>query len=360
MRFLFLTFGDPLEVPSDRYRAYYYRPYFEQAGHHVDFLPLVYPGYFQKKAGSGRLGPAGWVRTGLSYFHRMHTLLKHGQDFDVLVVCNEVFKRLPYFMDEFALRHRPYTVDLDDNPLHAYREKFWTRFLAGEDKIRKLVERASAVTVGNHWYFTEFPRGNLVYQPTVVDVDRYPVKTDFGAAVPRLVWIGTYSTKRYLDRLKPLLRRLAQIHPYVLRVIGVNFSDPDIPHENVPWSEASEGIRIHECDIGLMPLENTYWEKGKCGFKLIQYMACGLPVVASPAPANEEIVAHEQNGYIVRTDGEWVQALARLLEDASLRAAMGRLSRQIVEERYSYQIWGPRYVRLLERVGRGETIAREE
>ncbi len=360
MKFLFLTLGDPVEIPADRYRYYYYNKYFSDAGHDVHFLPLVYRGYMHEKSRKNGLTASGMVKLASSYARRFHELLLHVREHDAVVLAKEVFKRLPYFLDQFALRGVPYTVDFDDNPQHAYETSRLARLLAGGDKIRRLVENAAAVTVGNHWYFSEFPRGRLVYQPTVVDVERYPVRADHEAAIPRLVWIGSYSTQKYLDALKPVLRRLARLQPYHLRVIGVNFSDPEIPYENVPWSEDTEAHSIHECHIGIMPLADTYWEKGKCGFKLIQYMACGLPVVASPAPANEEIVQHGENGFIARTDDEWVDFLRRLLQDVPLRARMGALSRRIVEERYSYQVWGPRYVNLLERVGRGEEIPREQ
>src|SRR6056297_1871598 len=103
-------------------------------------------------------------------------------------------------------------------------------------------------------------------------------------------------------------------------------------------------------DIGVMPLPDTPWMRGKCGYKLIQYMACGLPVIASPVGVNAEIVEHGVNGFLVGTDEEWKSALTILLKDPDLRRRMGREGRKKVEREYSLQVQGPRVARLLREV----------
>jgi glycosyltransferase involved in cell wall biosynthesis len=115
----------------------------------------------------------------------------------------------------------------------------------------------------------------------------------------------------------------------------------------VEWSEAAEVPFLQAVDIGIMPLSDTPWARGKCGYKLIQYMACGLPVVASPVGVNAEIVEHGVNGFLATTEAEWSEALATLLRDPALRQRMGAAGRRKVEEHYSLQVWGPRVAALL-------------
>lgn len=120
--------------------------------------------------------------------------------------------------------------------------------------------------------------------------------------------------------------------------------------DNLPWAEESEVARIHEMDIGIIPLTDTPWARGKCGYKLIQYMACGIPVIASPVGVNAEIVDHGVNGFLASSDVEWAEALQTLLRDPALRIRMGEAGRRKVERDYSLQVWGPRVAELLHQV----------
>ena len=121
----------------------------------------------------------------------------------------------------------------------------------------------------------------------------------------------------------------------------------------LPWDEATEVDMLQQLDAGIMPLPDSPWERGKCGFKLIQYMACGLPVVASPVGVNREIVEQGVNGFFASTPEEWEQALRTLLLDTILRERMGQAGRKKVEERYSLQMTGPRLAALLKSVVKG-------
>jgi glycosyltransferase involved in cell wall biosynthesis len=120
--------------------------------------------------------------------------------------------------------------------------------------------------------------------------------------------------------------------------------------EILPWTEDSEVSLIQSMDIGLMPLPETPWTRGKCAYKLIQYMACGLPVVASPVGVNCEVVEHGVNGFLAATNEEWRSAVETLMSDADLRRRMGNAGRKKVEESYSLQVWGPRVAQMLRRV----------
>jgi hypothetical protein len=111
--------------------------------------------------------------------------------------------------------------------------------------------------------------------------------------------------------------------------------------------EETEVSAIQSMDIGVMPLTDTPWARGKCGYKLIQYMACGLPVIASPVGVNKDIVEHGVNGFLAETDKEWCSAIETLLSDSELRRRMGAAGRKKVEESYSLQVWGPRVAQML-------------
>jgi glycosyltransferase involved in cell wall biosynthesis len=113
------------------------------------------------------------------------------------------------------------------------------------------------------------------------------------------------------------------------------------------WSEDREIADIQEMDIGIMPLPDTPWMRGKCGFKLIQYMACGLPVVASPVGVNQDMVGHGVNGFLAETPAEWTEALRKLVTDDALRQRMGAKGREMVKNQYSLQAQGPRVAELL-------------
>jgi glycosyltransferase involved in cell wall biosynthesis len=183
--------------------------------------------------------------------------------------------------------------------------------------------------------------------PTVIDLSRYTLQSRPQAVgnvqdpVPRIVWIGSPSTAKYLALLAEPLQVLAQTMPFVLRVVGAQFALPGVQVECVPWSEATEVADIAACDVGVMPLQDSAWERGKCGYKLIQYMACGLPVVASDVGVNGEIVQAGVNGYLARNNDEWLNALKALLSDAAVRHQFGLLGRQRVEDVYCIQKTGP-------------------
>lgn len=117
--------------------------------------------------------------------------------------------------------------------------------------------------------------------------------------------------------------------------------------ENRVWSEMNEVSDIQAFDVGIMPLADTPWEQGKCGYKLIQYMACGIPVVASAIGANREIVSHGVDGFLATTHAEWSGYLKQLLENPDLRREMGLRGREKVERKYSVQARLPELIRIL-------------
>ena len=191
--------------------------------------------------------------------------------------------------------------------------------------------------------------------PTVIDLERYfkpQIKSKIDK-IPVVVWIGSPSTVRYLQILQKPLQQLAQHIPFQLRVIGGEIDIPGVNVQCLPWSEDTEVENIASADVGVMPLLDSPWERGKCGYKLIQYMACSLPVVASPIGVNTEIVRSEVNGYLANDVNEWIAALENLLVDANLRNQMGQRGRQRVEQEYCLQVAAPSLAVWLKKVAVG-------
>ena len=158
---------------------------------------------------------------------------------------------------------------------------------------------------------------------------------------PRLGWIGQRSTASFLAPYAPLFERLAAHGKAHFKSVGIDAQNLGLPMAFIPWSEETEVDSVSGFDIGIMPLVDEAFERGKCGYKLIQYMACGLPVVASPVGVNRQIVEHGVNGFLAETRAEWEKALQTLLADAGLRQRMGQAGRQKVERQYCIQVTGP-------------------
>ncbi|HEY9063030.1 MAG TPA: glycosyltransferase family 4 protein [Pseudobacteroides sp.] len=334
------------EGASSRYRLYNYIKYFEKRGHSVDVKPLLFDGYVKNLYARRENSQFDIVRDILK---RMLFLLGNKKKYEMLIIEKELFTNVPYFVEGIILKGVNYALDYDDAISINYKKSRLKR-LFFKRKIDNLTNRASVVTVGNKWYWNELKCAKLWYLPTVVDLEAYNLldveKVQKSTLI--IVWIGSPSTVHYLKTIAGALKKLSKKHDFILRVIGADISLEGVRVECVKWSQETEFKLIQESDIGIMPLLDTIWEKGKCGFKLIQYMASGLPTVSSPEPANEEITVKGRTGFIASNEDEWVKYMSILLEDRGIRDKMGLEARRRVEENYSYQVWGNKLVSLIE------------
>lgn len=257
-----------------------------------------------------------------------------------------VRKRLDPFSAEILRRSpRPMIFDFDDAVMIRSRERRGTfRSRSRERNFFRTLKVADAVLAGSS-HLAELARPfnpHVHVVPTGVNVGSYPVKNYAeGPQSPiRLVWIGSASTLRFLVSQRALFRRITEIWPEVcLRIICNRFPDwDDLPIEKVIWSPTIEGVSLSKSDIGISPLPDTPFTRGKCGFKLIQYMAAGLPVVTTPVGAHTEIVKDGLNGLFAEGEDEWLKAVGRLVEDRALRERFGLAGRKRVEERYDVSV----------------------
>jgi glycosyltransferase involved in cell wall biosynthesis len=246
-------------------------------------------------------------------------------------------------------------VDYDDAIFHHYdlAKNPYKRLLA--NKIDRVMQAASVVVCGNDYLAERAARAgakSIVKIPTSVDLERYPVVPPEPSAACRIGWIGTPRTVHYLEALRPVLQRAAARVPLQLVVVGARFEAPGLDVVCRPWTEDSEAAEIRNFDIGIMPLPDEAWERGKCAYKLIQAMACARPVIGSRVGANCSVVRHGVNGYLAASDAQWQRAIETLAGDARLRQGLGLAGRCTVESVYSLQANAPAYAQVCLRAAR--------
>ena len=335
---------------SSRLRLYQFIPALEGAGFRVTRRPMFSDAYV---AARYRNPAAALASAAGAYVRRMGQLATLPLD-AVLWVEYELLPWLPYAVERRLFDgSRPVVVEYDDAIFHRYdrsRSAAVRRWLG--DKIDRIMRAATLVVAGNA-YLAERARSagarRVEIIPTVIDLGRYHRKEVFSPDSFTVGWIGSGSTIRYLESLLPVLAGIRDLPGFgVVNVGGSPWHPAGVPVKNVPWTEAGEVEAMQSFDVGVMPLPDDPWTRGKCGYKLIQYMGCGLPVIASPVGVNTTIVEPGENGFLAATPGEWTDALRRLAADPSLRAAMGARGREKVARSYSVDAVTPVWVRLFE------------
>jgi glycosyltransferase involved in cell wall biosynthesis len=339
---------------SSRVRFYQYLPFLESQGVQVQVAPLLGDDYIQYLF-SRRNIPLSMILK--SYIKRIRSLLC-ANSFDLLWIEKELFPWLPALAEHILSGlHIPYVVDYDDAVFHRYdlHENWFVRAFLGQ-KIDVIMREAALVIVGNDYLGQRAQKAGakrIEHLPSVVDQHRWLPKIPNGSGF-RIGWVGSPISAPYLGSIKGPLEILCQDPSTSVVLIGAGDIDylPGVRKEVLPWSEAQETALVRTFDVGIMPLEDGPFEQGKCGYKLIQYMACSLPVVASPVGVNSKIIANGVNGYLATSEDEWVSRLAELRSDIEARKKMGMASRKRLEERYSLDVTAPRLLKLLQSVSR--------
>ena len=287
------------------------------------------------------------------YFRRALELARQPAP-DLRWVEKELWPYAPAWLERAVLAQRPYVLDLDDAIFHNYdlHPLAPVRWAWGR-KIDRLMRGAALVTAGNAYLArraVEAGARNVEIVPTVIDLDHYPPRTP---ALPSnapidIAWIGSPATVAYLQALAEPLQLLAARHPVRLVVIGADApSFPGVEMVSKPWSADTEAADVASCHIGVMPLPDSPWERGKCGYKLVQCMAAGRPVIASPVGVNAKIVADGVDGFLAVSPEDWRRRIAELAADPGRRAEMGRAARAKAEREYSVDAVAPRMAQLL-------------
>lgn len=319
---------------STRYRLEQYIPGLAALGIDLRVHYLLGDPYLSRRFQGASIAWGYLLRTGWQRLVDLRTQ----QQADIRLIYGELLPFMPGWVEQLLLQ-KPYLYDLDDALYLKYRLGRFKllRGLLGT-KFDVLMQGAAAVTGGNQNLCAYAQRFNtqVHWLPTVVDTTRYlpqPLKS----STFTLGWIGSPSTAVYLTQLIEPLQILAKEAPIRLVVIGGKAPViPGVLVEELAWSEASEVALLNSFDVGLMPLTDDPWARGKCAFKLVQYMACALPVVASRVGANIDLVTPDC-GFLVSDTGQWVEALRMLRTQPQLRASMGEAARTRIQEHYSLQ-----------------------
>ena len=277
----------------------------------------------------------------MAYIHHIFLLL-NSRKFDLAIVHVDLLPFVPSLI-ELSLLQIPFIYDFDDAFYLKYRSGRYSVLqpLLG-DKADRLMAKAAAITAGNYelYSYAKHYNINVTLLPSVVDTDSYFPRDLFSVnqldKTFTIGWIGSPSTAKYLDLLIWPLRQLALEIPLRFVVIG-SLSFPSIPGVDVvlhSWSLHEEVSLIQQFDVGVMPLTDSPWARGKCAYKLIQYMSCGIPVVASRVGANIAAVPSDC-GILVDSSYEWLESLRRLFLDSELRVSLGMNASNWVRKNYS-------------------------
>lgn len=333
-----------LDKASTRYRVSQYRPLLEAKGLRCEIISLP---------------------EGLN--NRMKLWLSC-QTYDLVVLQ----KRLLSGWDFFWLRKNSQKLvfDIDDAIMFSDSEEQGTKAKGRTKKFQRTINKVDLIISGNNYLrdcvLKSFKDSNTSNQavddlkkevpvevlPTPIDLNRYHRKQYSQKETITIGWIGSKVTLRYLENIKPVFEELGKKYQnLVLRIVSDEFIESDsIKVEQIKWTEDNEIHDLHEMDIGIMPLSDNEWTRGKCSFKLLQYMAVGIPVVCSPVGMNREVVIDGEHGYWAENMEDWFGKLSMLIENPSLRKKMGEAGHEQIRMNYNLEKYADNLLKIFELV----------
>ena len=338
----------PPKVASVRIRIRNFVPFLEDQRVTLTYRPALTEAQYDLLASPGRL-PSKVRAVGLSTARA--TVRRRSKDDLLLVHRLRIINPLPGFDPPSQLD----VYDIDDPLFVAFSGGVNRRFRWAKQESRRCIAclgRARLVLAGNTYlasHARQYAR-HVEVLPSCIDAARQPLRTHRHQNVVTVGWIGSPTTSPYLLEVLPVFDRLnAGGLRAKLVLIGAerDITAPWIEHRS--WSLASERDDLAALDVGIMPQPDDQWARGKCGYKVLQYFAAGIPAIASPVGVTRELIGTER-GVLAATADEWYRALVTLIEDPSQRAEQGANGRQFVEREYSYQRWAPQLAELLRTV----------
>jgi glycosyltransferase involved in cell wall biosynthesis len=338
--------------PGQRYRIEQWEPLLRQRGVEITYEP------FENEDLHGLLYQTGNMSRKLGHvsrrFARRFSAIRSARQYDAVYVFREAALLGPPIFEWLIKRARvPMIFDFDDAIFVSYRSPSngYLSYLKFAAKTKTICRLASHVMVGNP-YLADYARQfnpHVTIIPTTIDTEKYEVRRVEPSEVPLIGWTGSFSTVQHLDTLAGALQQLAQHERFRLRVIGTpEYRLNGVDVEAIPWRSETEVDDLRPIDVGIMPLPNDAWSKGKCGLKALQFMALGIPTICSPVGVNTDIIQDSENGFIADTQEEWVTKLRLLLRSAELRHQLGLAGRATVEQKYSAIVQAPRVYEVLE------------
>ncbi len=347
-----LWIGDhrPGRSPSQRFRIEQYIPYLEAHGWQGCYAYLLSESEDKLFYAPGHIPAKALLM--LKKLYQRYQELREVNMYDLVFVQREAhFLGISYFERAYARRTK-LLFDFDDaiwlpNVSENNRLFAWAKRPA---KAKEVIRAAHLVFAGNA-YLADFARQynpQVVIMPTTVDTDWYaPMAVFKPPSVVTIGWSGSPTTIAHFQQIRPALKVLKQQYKERIQILVVgdsSYVDADLGIQGRPWCLEEEKQVLAGFDIGIMPLPDDEWSRGKCGLKGLLYMAMGVPAVMSPVGVNTEIIQDGENGFLAATIEEWVEKLSMLIEDPQLRQRLGQKGRQTVEERYSVRAWRDTYL----------------
>jgi glycosyltransferase involved in cell wall biosynthesis len=345
----------PTEGASNRYRVEQYLPYLKEAG--IDYSLRS----FWSSRAFEILYKTGHHFAKFYYFilgtiSRFFDLVRVFQ-YDVVFVHREAYPIGGAFFETIlAILKKPFIFDFDDAiflPASSHPNNFIERYKK-PDKIANIIKMARHVIAGNH-YLADFAlrqNHSVSIIPTPIDTDKYYPDEKKHSSELVVGWIGSVTTLSFLNKMRNIFIQLSKRFCHIkFKIVGGNFSVSTLSNIiSKPWSLDEEIEDLMTFDIGIMPMPDNEWTKGKCGFKVILYMSMGIPCVCSPVGVNREIIIDGVNGFLARTEEDWIEKLVLLIESSEMRKRLGMAGRKTVEEKYSLSVNIPRYLEALQRI----------
>jgi glycosyltransferase involved in cell wall biosynthesis len=334
-------------APGQRYRIEQWAPYLSECGIDVLFLPFA-----SEALGRALYRRGAHVAKGLQIMRGIVARFSHvwgAARYDAVFLYREASLIGPAWLERLAQARRPQLLyDFDDAIWVPYvsPSNRYLSLLKAPWKTATICRLAAAVIVGSEYLATYARRfsSRVTVIPSTVSLRRYRPRPGPRRPGPPVVgWTGSHSSLQYLREVEQPLKTLAGRLRFRFVAIGVEgFQIPGVQTECRPWRSASEVEDLWDLDVGIMPLPDGPWTRGKCAMKAIQYMGVGIPALVSPVGANVDVVTHGKNGFLVGGPDEWVELLDRVLRDSDLRERLGREARRTVEARFSAEVHAPR------------------
>jgi glycosyltransferase involved in cell wall biosynthesis len=337
--------------PGQRFRIEQWEPILKEHGIEIEYAP------FETEALKAVLHKSGNVAAKISAVSK--NMLRRGRKlddargYDLIYLFREAALLGPPWFERKAARSKPVVFDFDDAIFHTYKSPSngYLSYLKFPGKTGEICRLSRHVMAGNE-YLADYARrynSNVTVVPTTIDTEKYKVGQKEPSNVVTIGWSGSFSTIQHLDTVRDVLAELAKTEEFRLRVIGAPvYKIPGVDVEAMQWRSATEIDDLAAIDIGIMPLPDDDWSKGKCGLKALQYMALGTPTICSPVGVNSTIIDDGVNGYLADSADEWIAKLKMLIHSPELRRKTGAAGRETVEREYSANVVAPLVAQIFE------------
>lgn len=292
----------------------------------------------------------------LKFTLKLFKTLFFEKDITVTFIQREAFVLGTIFFEKQFAKRSKVIFDYDDSiwlqNVSEANKRF--AFLKNAAKTKDIIRISHLIFAGNE-YLAAYARPlnkNVTIIPTTIDTVEYQAKSvEKNPNIVVIGWSGSVTTIQHFAYAIPALKRIKEKYGNTveIRVIGDgNYKQEELGIQGLPWVKATELEDLSHFDLGIMPLPDDEWAKGKCGLKGLQYMALEIPTIMSPVGVNTEIIQEGENGFLAKTEDEWVEKMSQLIENKALRTNMGQAGRKTVVDKFSVEAWKDEYVKQIE------------